>query len=285
MATARELQRQAVREAAIQDAAVVRFDAELRRVFRRLTALLSEAFESWDADETGRLKSTVINLTRVFALRRQARRMLKDAGFDALADEVLGSTLEALSATAVRNAKQSVTMGPKLQRVMEAWRDLRLADLLGLAEDVARSIQRVALDGTLGLRTADRLSLDVAKMLQRSERQARTVVDTAVSTFSRQMEAAQSTGKPDELFVYVGPVDTRMREFCGDWVGKVRTRKAIDTLDNGQIPNVFMTAGGWNCRHLWKRVSLLDDDLIAIAGTDERAPGIAAQVERVEAAA
>lgn len=283
--SARDLQRQAVRDAAIQDAAVVRFDAELRRVYRRLTALLSEAFESWDADDTGRLKSTVINLTRVFALRRQARRMLKDAGFDALADEVLGSTLEALSATAVRNAKQSVTMGPKLQRVMEAWRDLRLADLLGLAEDVSRAIQRVALDGTLGLRPVDRLTLDVAKALQRSERQARTVVDTAVSVFSRQMEAAQASNDPNELFVYVGPVDTRMREFCEGLVGKVRTRSAIDALDNNQLGNVFLTGGGYNCRHIWKRVSVLDDELIAIAGTDQRAPGIAASVARVEAAA
>ena len=285
MADARDLQRQAVRDASIQDAAVLRFDAELRRVYRRLTVLLAEAFESWDADDSGRLKSTVINLTRVFALRRQARKMLKEAGFDALADDVLGSTLEALSATAVRNARQSVSMGPKLQRVMEAWRDLRLADLLALAEDVSRSLQRVALDGTLGLRPVDRLVRDVAKTLERSERQARTLVDTAVSVFSRQMEAAQSTGKPDELFVYVGPVDTRMREFCADLVGKVRTRADIDKMDNGQLPNVMLTGGGHNCRHLMRRVSVLDDELIAIAGTDQRAPGIAASVQRAEAAA
>lgn len=281
--SAKTLQQQAIRDAQRQDAAVMRFNAELIRVYRRLTAQLADALEKWDADETGRLKSTLGNLARVFALRRQARRMLKAAGYDALAEDVLGQSLDALAASAVRAGRVPVGLGPKVEKVLEAWKDLRLADLFDLADSVARSLQRVALDGTLGLRPMSKLVRDVALTLERSERQARTIVDTAVSTFSRQMEQLDATGEPDELFVYVGPVDEKMRPFCRELIGKVRTRAAIDRLDNGQLPNVLLTGGGYNCRHLMKRVSKLDEELIAIAGTDERAPGVADLVSKVAA--
>lgn len=281
--SAKSLQQQAIRDAQRQDAAVVRFNAELVRVYRRLTVLLDEALAKWDADETGRLKSTLGNLARVFALRRQARKLLKEAGYDALAEDVLGQSLEALAQSAIRAGRVPVSLGPRVEKVLEAWKDLRLADLFDLGESVARQLQRVALDGTLGLRPVSRLVRDVALTLERSERQARTIVDTAVSTFSRQMEQLDATGEPDELFVYVGPIDEKMRPFCRELVGKVRTRAAIDKLDNEQLANVLLTGGGYNCRHLFKRVSPLDEELIAIAGTDERAPGVADLVSKVAA--
>lgn len=270
----RDLQRQAVRDAALQDAAVAAFDADLRRVYRRLTLLLRAALREWDTDEDGRTVTSAANLLRVFALRRQARRMVREAGFDAVALAAVADPLDALAARILAGQSVGTTLGPNLTDLMAAWQELRLADLLAIADDAARTIQRVVLDGTLGLRPIDRLILDVADVLGLSQRQARSTYDTAISVFSRQMEQAASTGDPDELFVYVGPVDERMRDFCETWIGKVRTREAIAQLDNEQLPDVLLTGGGYNCRHLWKRVSVLDDELIAIAGTDQRAPGV-----------
>jgi hypothetical protein len=34
-------------------------------------------------------------------------------------------------------------------------------------------------------------------------------------------------------------------------MGKGYTREEIDRMDNGQLPNVFRTGGGWNRRHQW----------------------------------
>lgn len=65
-----------------------------------------------------------------------------------------------------------------------------------------------------------------------------------------------------------------MRPFCETWIGKVRTREAIAEIDNEQLPDSLVTGGGYNCRHRWARVSVLDDELIEIAGTNQRAPGI-----------
>jgi len=270
----RELQSRAVREATLQDAAVVSYDAELRRVYRRLSLLLRQALEDWDTDADGRTVTSAANLARVFGLRRRARILLRDAGFDAAALAAVGDPLDALAASILKGRVLGDGLGPNLVQVFQAWKDLRLADLLAIGDDVARAIQRIALDGTLGLRNVDRLILDVSEALHVSQRQARTVYDTAVSVFSRQVELSQSTGDLDELFVYVGPVDSRMRPFCELWVGKVRTREAIGKLDNEQLPDVLVSGGGYLCRHQWKRVSVLDDELRAIAGTNDRAPGV-----------
>ncbi len=271
----RELQSRAVREANLQDAAVVSFDAELRRVYRRLSRLLREALDDWDTDAEGRTVTSAANLARVFGMRRRARVLLRDAGFDAAALAAVGDPLDALAASILKGRVLGDGLGLNLAQVFTAWKELRLADLLALGDDVARAVQRVVLDGTLGLRPVDRLILDVSEALHVSQRQARTVYDTAVSVFSRQVELSQSTGAADELFVFVGPVDSRMRPFCELWVGKVRTRDAIGKLDNEQLPDVLVSGGGYNCRHQWKRVSVLDDELRDIAGTNMRAPGVA----------
>lgn len=278
--TIRDLQRQATREAALQDAAVAAFDADLRRVYRRLAALVRAALATWETDAEGRTVTSAANLVRLLALRRQARRLVRDAGFDEAASIAVSGPLDALAASIIRSHGGAV-VGPNLAQLLRAWKDLRLADLLGVADEAARVIARVALDGTIGLRSVDRLILDVARALELSQRQARTVYDTAVSIFSRQVELSQAEGAPDELFVYVGPIDQRMRPFCEDWIGKVRVRTAIERLDNGQLPNVLVSGGGYNCRHVWKRVSRLDDELVALAGSDDRAPGVAAQLKAV----
>jgi hypothetical protein len=73
------------------------------------------------------------------------------------------------------------------------------------------------------------------------------------------------------VFLYVGPVDSRTRDWCLGLVGKVRRKEDIETLDNGQLPNPFLTGGGWNCRHSWLAVS--DPAVVALAGGDSRADG------------
>lgn len=54
---------------------------------------------------------------------------------------------------------------------------------------------------------------------------------------------------------FEGPSDKLTRPFCKRLLDRTRkrglTRAQIDALDNGQLPNVFITAGGWRCRHQW----------------------------------
>lgn len=168
-----------------------------------------------------------------------------------------------------------MALTPDMQKAIAAWKLLRLADVLDVADNAAKVIQQIAIDGTIGARPVVEMVGDIAAALELSQKQARTVYDTAVSTFSRTLVLATSNGTPDELFLYVGPTDQKVRPFCRQWIGRVVSRKVIDALDNGQLPNVFLTGGGYNCRHVFKRVGVFDFELIEIADTFLRAPGIA----------
>lgn len=283
MTRAQRLQQEAIRAAAAQDAAVERFELELRRVWVATARQLRRALASWETDPDGRTVTTAANLGRVLGLRRRVREWLSDAGYDDLIARSLGDDLDALASAAVassRVAGQALRFAPADVAALEAWRALRLADLLDLGTTTARAVQRAALDGLLGLRPLAALVGDLADVLDLSTRQARTIYDTAVTVYSRQLDLMGASGAADELFFFAGPVDEVLRPFCRARVGKVFTRAAIEAMDNGQLPDVLLTGGGYNCRHTFKRVSVLDDELRALAESGQRAPWVVEQMRR-----
>lgn len=285
MTTGQRLQQAAEREAALQAAAVRAFESDLRAVYQRVTRQLRGLLGDWQARPKGRARA--IQLARVLALRARMREALRAAGYDAAVTRAVTDPLERLAQASLRTSRignASAAFAAEALPAIEAWRSLRLGELLGLADDVARVMQRVALEGMLGLRPVGSLVLDIVDAMDLSVRQARTLYDTVVSVFSRQMERASSTGAADELFFYVGPMDAKTRPFCERWVGRVLDRAAIDDLDNGQLGDPFLTGGGYNCRHQWKRVSVLDEELQTLYETGQRAPWVQARVDRQEAA-
>lgn len=276
MTKIQQLQRAAEREAEIQDVAVQAFERQLRLLVSRFLRRLRAELADFEVDEAGRLVSELANLGRALGLREQLAAWLEEEGFSALALEVLGDPLDAL-ARSVLATSRIANEAKKLSSftdTLHALKELRLADLLDVSDDMARELSRMVFEGMVGLRPVDALVLDLADRLELTQRQARTIYDTGVSTFARQVELLNADGTDDELFVYVGPFDRKNRDFCEDRVGKVFERKAIDAMDNGQLPDVFLTGGGYNCRHTWKRVSILDDELRALAGTGKRVPEI-----------
>jgi len=273
-----KLQAAAVREAAMQDAFVLVFESELRSVINRFLRRLKAELEDWDIDDDGRLVSELANLGRAIGFRAQLGQWLEQEGFSALAARVLDEPLDRLAESVLANAvaKKAATLAPAGFDVLAAFKELHLADLLDVADDLARVLSARALEGVLGMRPVDALVQDFAQIAGISQRQARTLYDTAVSTYTRQVEQLHATGEASELFVYVGPADSVMREFCRKHIGRVYPRESIDEMDNGQLPNVLLTGGGYNCRHTWKRVSVLDDELIGLAESGKRVPEIAA---------
>jgi hypothetical protein len=272
---AKAIQQAAIQEAAMQDAAVLAYETELRRIFRLLTKQLKTSLGRMQRDPDGRLTTSRQNLIRVFALRKDVRDELRRGGFDRVALSAVDDPLDKLAEAVLKHAgiaNKAVTLTPLGLDAIAAFKELRLADLLDLADDVARTVQRAALDGVLGVRPADKLIHDVADALDVSLRQGRTIYDTAVSTFTRQIEQMASQGGDDELFFYVGPADSKVRPFCREHVGKVYSREQIDQMDNGQLGDVFISGGGYNCRHVFKRVSALDVELRELHKTGERAP-------------
>jgi hypothetical protein len=158
-----------------------------------------------------------------------------------------------------------------------ALKELARLDLLGLGDRIAHAVWRTFSYGLLTQRpTADLLD-DLATSLDVEMSEARTLYDTTVNVFGRQVEAMKS--QPDDVYAYMGPADVKLRPFCREHVGKVFTRAEIDALDNGQLPNVFLTGGGYNCRHQFIAVSKLSE-LRDLVGTEQRVPEVDAALKR-----
>jgi hypothetical protein len=203
-------------------------------------------------------------------LRSDLIAALEQAGYSRLALNAVDEPLDRLASSVVKGAPARVALGAYDVDAIAAMKELRLAQLLQVGEDVGVQLWRVTLDGVLGSRPLLDLVDDIADALDISERQARTVYDTLASTFSRQVAQIGTTGEPDEAFLYVGPDDSKTRDFCAERVDKVYSRKAIEDMDNGQLPNPMLTGGGYNCRHQFRRVSRLDVELLDLMDTDTR---------------
>jgi len=132
--------------------------------------------------------------------------------------------------------------------------------LLDVLDRTANAAKRQAMFNVGGLKFSD-LAGELADQFGKTAAEATALADTSVSTFYRTI-ASQSYAKIEKglakgavKFEYAGPDDSLTRPFCDDMLDQSKadplTRAEIDDLDNGQIPGVFVTCGGFNCRHQW----------------------------------
>jgi hypothetical protein len=268
-----ELQDAVTREAALMDAMSEAFAEDLADVYTRLQLRVRALLDQFEA-EGGRLVSTQANLGRAIQLRNDLWAALRAAGYDGLIADAVGAPLDRLAADVLSSSKianAAAKLTPVDVNALAAFKELRLADLVDVGDDLLRTVWRSILDGVVGLRPIKDLVKDIARATDLSLRQARTIYDTGISTYARQVDLLLSSGKPDERYVYVGPLDSLTRPFCRTWIGKVLERQEVEKLDNGQMPNPLITAGGYNCRHSWRRVSKFDAELNRLAETGDRA--------------
>lgn len=140
---------------------------------------------------------------------------------------------------------------------------LTLESSLELALDsVATAAARRAMFsvGNLSLSGLTEVLISGAKM---PISQAIGLADTSQSVFFRTITARGSELIEKELdvdigYVLDGPLDKLTRPFCLAHIEGTKrspyTREQIDKLDNGQLPDPFVTCGGWICRHQWRMV-------------------------------
>lgn len=263
MPSPNDLARSAVQDAALVDALTDSFADELAIVLTFLKAKVRTLVKKLETDTNGRVVSTRQNLALSLRLRADLIRALEQAGYHGLALDATDAPLDRLAAQVLKGAPD-VAMGAFDLDALVAMKQVRFAELLLIGEDLAAQIWRVTLDGVVGARPVLDLVQDLSDFMDISEKRARTVYDTLVATYSRQVGQLGTTGEPDEAFLYVGPDDVKTREFCAEHVDRVYSRAAIDAMDNGQLPNTMLTGGGFNCRHAFKRVSAIDFALLEI---------------------
>lgn len=246
----------------------------LRSLERRLRPVVIDASEG---SRTAIVKAAASNRTR-----KALEAALEDAGYPELADSAYGSRLDALVGRVLevrRLAQQTARLSGAFDARIAALKLLHQTDLLDEGDELSRALWQAVTRGVFGSRSVDGILLDLYDIIDATEPQIATLYDTSVSIFGRQVEALQAGDDPETTFAYMGPADKKTRPFCRAHVGKVYTRADIDALDNGQIDNVFLTGGGYNCRHVWTEVSKFSE-LQDYVGTDHRIPEVAAQLEQ-----
>ena len=281
------LELQAAREASLIETLNDRFAREMGDVLKLANARVRELLREL-REQDGRLVATKASLGRVLGLRRDILRALDESGYAALAESLTDGPLDELTRTVLRGnsiAQAAADLSKTDLTAIAAFKTVRFDELMRLEADLAGQLQRIVLDGTLGLRPVPHLVDDVADLFDTSLARARSTYDTAISIYSRQVDQLHATGEPGELFYYAGPLDTKTRPFCRARVGKVFPREELENADNGQMPNPLLTGGGFNCRHMPKRVSKLDTELQELAETGDRAPHVQAIFNDMEEAA
>lgn len=260
-----------------------RFARELGQVLRdterRLRPLIVDVAEG---SRTAIVKAAQANRVRV-----AIGSALRAAGYDTLAETAYGDRLDAVVQDVLatrRLAQASARLSGAFDARVAALRTLHETDLLDEGAAVARELWQATVRGVFGSRSVQAILGDLGEVIDATAPTIQTLYDTSISVYGRQVEALQAGDDPDTPFAYLGPADDRTRDFCLEHVGKVYTRAEIDELDNGQLDNVFLTGGGYNCRHTWIEVSRFSE-LRDLVGTDNRVPEIQDALTALDAAA
>lgn len=254
------------------------FARELQRVLkaseRELARLVIEA-QAGSRAAAGRAQAALM-------MRAQVRGILLANGYDAVIATATQAAAEAIVdvALSARDRAALAAFQTNGRQAVEALRQLVAMDLLEQGEAATTAIWRSLAQQVFGVRSTSEIVRDLAVVLDRSEAQARSLFDTQVSIFTRTVEDV-ATGHlgEDQPYLFSGPVDDVIRPFCLARVGKVFTRRDINAMDNGQLPNPFITGGGYGCRHTFLAVE--SKEMRALAGTGKRIAGIADDVARV----
>lgn len=264
--------------ARIADEVSAAYATELGRVLRDLERELRRLA----LDAIAGSKTALSRAVRAGKLRREVQKALDTAGFGRLAETATSGLLDQLVAQVerLRGAAKLAGFTSTDQSRILALQSLAHLDLMGEGTEIAHALWRTLAQGLFSQRPPADLLDDLATAIDVEAARARTLYDTTVSIFGRQVEAMKSAGEGDEPFAYVGPVDRKLRPFCRAHVGKIYSRSQIDALDNGQLPNVFLTGGGYNCRHVWQAVSKFSE-LRDLTGTEERIPEIQHAIEQL----
>lgn len=226
-------------------------------------------------------RTATIRAARGVILRSDIRQALRDAGFDDLARTASEAAVEAMSIEVMktRTAQGVAKMVKPSQQRIAALAALGEANLLGTAEDITTALVQAVSVWAFTVTDPNRILQVLAEVTDTEFTKVQTLFDTQTSIYGRQIEAVATENLgPNQAFLYTGPVDGRTRDWCLDRVGKVYTRAEIERMDNGQLPNPFLTGGGYNCRHSFLAVA--SDELTALANTGQRAARYAGRIEQ-----
>lgn len=228
-------------------------------------------------------RTATIRAARGVILRSDIRQALRDAGFDDLARTASEAAVEAMAVEVMktRTAQGVAKMVKPSQQRIAALAALGEANLLGTAEDITTALVQAVSVWAFTVTDPNRILQVLADVTDTEFTKVQTLFDTQSSIYGRQITALSTENLgPSQPFLYTGPIDGRTRDWCLSRVGKVYTRAEIEQMDNGQLPNPFLSGGGYNCRHTF--IPVVSDELTALVGTGRRSDAFTVNVAEIQ---
>lgn len=249
------------RHAAYLDSMLDTFEAELRVIVNKAQAMLAGLLQKKLDIKDGNITSAPANIRLLRFLDDRFMEFLDEAGY--------GHLLKAFTS---EFAGQQVFLQDTLDYLglphpgftatdLKALSVMKLNAVTSLelvAETAARTATQNAMFSLGALKFSD-LVETVGEKLGASIGRARSVADTMQVGFYRMMtdvtfrKIEADLPEEEQRYAYSGPDDRLTRPFCKRLVESKKTysREQIEKMDNGQLPNPMISAGGWNCRHTW----------------------------------
>jgi hypothetical protein len=257
-------------QSSVIDSLVTTFERELGRMVSQArngtTAVLADRLSVTD----GVIAKTKSNQRVLQSVDDVFQRELYRAGYRGLVNafvdkfngqfEFFQQTLDRLGEAIGRDL--TLTWGKRDLMLLQQQQVSTVKMLDSVVDIVAANAERSAMFAVGGMKRVD-LIRSIAIKLDDTIPRAVTIADTSLSTYYRtisdrgyrivEKDMPQSMSM---LYKYGGPSDKLTRPVCRKWLeltagGKRWTRDEINDLENGQLDNVFLTCGGYNCRHQW----------------------------------
>ena len=249
------------------------FASEVSELMPEIIDQLLELIDQYLADSEA---LTIGELSSV-ATFQDLIALVSDAGLGDLA-EVMRERLIALSEQVADGLRLGGLKAGQLTldaSALDALIEYRVRDVIEtIAAPIAKEFQSAWVSSTFTGKPIREAMAEVgAALADKTPAQAETLVGTTFNAVDRSITAGTVDAEdPDIVYLYVGPSaadgDKITRPTCRHIVNKYFTRDQIALLENGQIPNVFLHGGGWNCRHSWQPMSLaVAIEMGLIAGT------------------
>lgn len=252
------------------DALVKEFTDKMSAIVDRASASVVQSVRSEVAAAGGLVESTVANQKFFAGLDDRFMAAMEAEGYSKLVESYVDSfngqfewfdkVIDFISSS-LDNPLPKITFDRTDTAELNAYK-LGSMDLIesAVSKAAGRARQQAMLSSG-GMSVKD-LTRQLQDSWATSVAESSNLADTSIATFYRtitdkgyQVIEADLPGF-EIRYNYEGPLDKLNRPFCLKLEklsrqGKTWTREMINKMNNGQLPNVFLTCGGFRCRHQW----------------------------------
>lgn len=256
------------RQARYLDAMTETFRQHLEDIVRNAISRLTGFLHARLVIETdGRIEQLPGNQRTLRNLDRVFMRFLNEAGYTRLINVFVGEfhgqitflqdTLDYLSAQ-MKTPLPPLKFNASDLAVFKGFRLNAISSLQASMEAGAGVAMQRTMLSIGGLKFSELVAV-LSDKYHASIGKTTAIADSAMSIFYRTatsiaFETIQEEFPKEPLrYRYTGPLDKVTRPFCRMLLARTArepmTKEEIEALDNGQLPNPWLTGGGWNCRH------------------------------------